>query len=139
MSIDTFLSHVKGVRKAGKRAWLCSCPSHADSSPSLKVTHAEDGRVLIHCFAGCSPGEVLGAVGLSMEDLFEEPLYHRGKQLKRGIYPRDVLIALKTEIMIVMISSFDLRKGKALSEVDQERLGLAYERLAEAIELAGVA
>ena len=138
MSINILLSHVKGVKKAGRAAWMCNCPSHEDRSPSLKITQAEDGRVLIHCFAGCSPSDILGAVGLTMEDLYEEPLFHRAKPLKPGIYPRDVLKALRTEFMIVMISAFDLRKGKALNDVDMSRLDLAYERFSNAVELAEI-
>jgi hypothetical protein len=138
MSINILLSHVKGVKKAGRAAWMCNCPSHADRSPSMKITQAEDGRILIHCFAGCSTQDILGAVGLTMDDLFEDTLYHRAKPLRPGIYPRDVLKALRTEFMIVMISAFDLRKGKALNEVDMSRLDLAYERFANAVELAEI-
>ena len=34
--------------------------------------------------------------------------------------------------------SFDLKKGRALSDEDQARLGLAFERITDAIELAGI-
>jgi hypothetical protein len=40
--------------------------------------------------------------------------------------------------MIVMISAFDLRKGKALNDVDMSRLDLAYERFSNAVELAEI-
>ena len=47
------------------------CPSHPDKRPSLVVTRKPD-RVLLHCFAGCKPDEVLTKLGLSLRDLFLE-------------------------------------------------------------------
>ena len=140
MAIDSLLSRVKGLKKTSSATWMCKCPSHQDRLPSLSIRLAEDGRVLVNCFGGCSTDDVLGAVGLEMTDLFDDgPLYHRAKPLKGAkVFPRDVLKLLRTEIMIVAISSFDLRKGKKLSDVDQERLNTAYERITHGLELAEI-
>ena len=139
MAIETLLSRVNGLKKTSATTWMCKCPSHQDSRPSLSLRLVEDGRVLVNCFGGCSTEDVLGAVGLEMTDLFELPLYHRAKPLKGAkVFARDVLKLLITELMIVMISSFDLRKGKALNAVDQARLQLAYERISHGIELAEI-
>jgi len=40
------------------RYGLARCPAHADSTPSLKVSE-KNGRVLVHCHAGCSQAEVI--------------------------------------------------------------------------------
>lgn len=48
------------------------CPSHEDSSPSLHVTKAGDGKIMLHCFAGCSTESVVSALGLTMKDLFPD-------------------------------------------------------------------
>jgi hypothetical protein len=104
----------------------------------MKITQAEDGRILIHCFAGCSTDDILGSVGLTIDDLFDTPLYHKAKPLRPGVYPRDVLHALQTEFMIVMITAFNMRKGKSISDIDLSRLDLAYERFSNAVELAGI-
>jgi hypothetical protein len=48
------------------------CPAHPDRTPSLSVTQAEDGRWLLHCFAGCHPDEILAAAGLGWLDLFPD-------------------------------------------------------------------
>jgi hypothetical protein len=45
------------------------CPAHDDHGPSLHVTQAADGRWLLHCHAGCAPGAVVAALGLSFADL----------------------------------------------------------------------
>ena len=40
---------------------LCLCPAHNDRAPSLHVTES-DGKVLVHCFAGCSNEAVIEAL-----------------------------------------------------------------------------
>lgn len=44
------------------RGGLCRCPAHEDRSPSLSVSETRDGRVLVHCFAGCPQPAVIGAL-----------------------------------------------------------------------------
>ena len=50
------------------------CPAHDDrNTPNLHVREAEDGGVLLHCFAGCDQDEVLAALeerGVRGRDLF---------------------------------------------------------------------
>ena len=48
------------------------CPAHADSTPSLQVCRAGDGKILLKCFAGCTTESVVGALGLTMKDLFPD-------------------------------------------------------------------
>jgi hypothetical protein len=67
---EALLSRLQGVKGRDGR-WVARCPSHDDGSPSLTVK-AMDSRVLIHCFAGCTPETVLQSVGLSMSDLFAD-------------------------------------------------------------------
>ena len=50
----------------------CRCPSHEDGSPSLTIGIGDDGRVLLHCHAGCSTGAVVESRGLEAKDLFPE-------------------------------------------------------------------
>lgn len=57
------------ARRTGRLKWLARCPAHEDRSPSLSITEGRDGRVLVHCFAGCKPEAVLKAVGLTFADL----------------------------------------------------------------------
>lgn len=58
----------------GKGEYLAFCPAHDDrNTPNLRVREAEDGRVLLHCFAGCGQDEVLAALtekGIGKTDLF---------------------------------------------------------------------
>jgi hypothetical protein len=36
-----------------RNGWSARCPAHDDHNPSLSITEDRDGRVLLHCFAGC--------------------------------------------------------------------------------------
>lgn len=67
---DAILGQLRGVRKAGDRAWLACCPAHEDARPSLSISVASSGAVLLHCFAGCDVRAIVRALGLSMRDLF---------------------------------------------------------------------
>lgn len=37
---------------------MCRCPSHQDKTPSLSIRQGHEG-ILVHCFAGCDPDDVL--------------------------------------------------------------------------------
>lgn len=67
--IDILLPRLDKVRGSCPQ-WTAICPAHEDGSPSLSVKSLEDGRVLIHCFAGCHASDVMAAAGLSLSDLF---------------------------------------------------------------------
>lgn len=65
------LDRLQNVKKSGD-GWMCSCPSHGGND-CLTVSD-EDGKTLIHCFAGCDTGDVMAAIGLSLRDLFADSL-----------------------------------------------------------------
>lgn len=52
----------------------CICPCHADKTGSLMVKLEDDGRILMHCQAGCSVQDVCKAIGVELSDLHERPL-----------------------------------------------------------------
>ena len=45
------------TRSAG--AWKARCPAHDDHDPSLSISD-QDGKILVHCHAGCSQDAVIG-------------------------------------------------------------------------------
>lgn len=49
--------------------YLTTCPGHADSKPSLRVTVGRSGKVLLKCRAGCTTEHVMDSLGLEMTDL----------------------------------------------------------------------
>jgi hypothetical protein len=78
--VQAVLDRLQGVRshqEAGK--WEARCPAHEDRKPSLGVAVGDDGRVLLHCQAGCSVEAIVGAIGLTIADLFAGEQNHNGK------------------------------------------------------------
>jgi DNA primase len=69
--IDRVLERLEGV-KTHNGYYKALCPAHDDGEPSLTVSEGEDARVLLKCFAGCSFGAVVEALGLDERDLFTD-------------------------------------------------------------------
>ena len=49
----------KGRKCKESPGYVACCPAHEDRSPSLSLRDADDGRVLVHCHAGCSQSDVI--------------------------------------------------------------------------------
>jgi len=69
-ALDKVLARLQKVRRTA-RGWSAQCPAHDDGENSLSVGVGRDGRVLLKCFAGCTTAAVLGKLGLTMRELFE--------------------------------------------------------------------
>lgn len=41
---------------------IACCPAHHDRNPSLSISQADNGRVLLHCHRGCPQDEVIGVL-----------------------------------------------------------------------------
>jgi hypothetical protein len=72
MRTDGVLARLKLVRPS-RLGWVALCPAHPDRSPSLSIREGDDGRTLVHCFAGCSVDSIVAALGLKLSDLFATP------------------------------------------------------------------
>jgi hypothetical protein len=60
MSAESLARALSG-RKAGA-AWMARCPVHDDREPSLSITDARNGKVLVRCHAGCDQRDVIAAL-----------------------------------------------------------------------------
>lgn len=70
---DALQQHGCAVR--GRSA---QCPAHEDRAPSLSLGGRKDGDgVVLNCHAGCTTEDVVAALGLTMQDLFDEPVPER--------------------------------------------------------------
>lgn len=74
-SFDTFRRAIEAsqLKTANVRADSMSfqCPAHPDRNPSASAAY-KNGKVLVHCFTGCDSRDVVDALGLKMDDLFDE-------------------------------------------------------------------
>ena len=50
--------------KRNGNGYIDHCPAHEDKNPSLSINYAPDGKLLLHCFAGCSFEEIINAAGI---------------------------------------------------------------------------
>jgi len=65
VSLQLLLERLDEVKQSGS-GWSARCPSHDDAHASLSVGLGDDGRVLVHCHAGCPAERVVEAIGMTM-------------------------------------------------------------------------
>jgi putative DNA primase/helicase len=126
--LEAVLQHLSGIVKAGKNL-KALCPAHGDKTPSLSVATGDDGRVLLHCFSGCSVESVVNAVGLAMTDLFPQGATHCKVPSVSGVSLRELRQAADFERQILFIVKADQMHGRAVSQIDLERARLAMQRV----------
>lgn len=129
MSTENILTRLDKVRKTSGHSWIACCPAHGDKSPSLAIKEIEDGRTLLHCFAGCGAVEVLDSIGLTLKDLYPESLGQNIKSIKKPWIAQDVLRCLALEVLIILQCANALKKGVPLSADDLKRLHVSATRL----------
>jgi hypothetical protein len=69
MRVDELLEYFPDHKKSGT-GWTARCSGHEDKNPSLTISEGQDGRILLHCHAGCTPDAICSAIGLTLADLF---------------------------------------------------------------------
>ncbi len=134
MTIETLISRVDGVKETGPGKYLSRCPAHDDRSPSLAIKDGDDGRVLIHCFAGCETDNVLSAIGMTFSDIMPERIgsEHSYKPVRNRVNARDALEALDHEALVVSVIASDLQERRNIDEPTWARLSLAVSRINDA-------
>jgi 5S rRNA maturation endonuclease (ribonuclease M5) len=68
--------------------WLAKCPAHEDSNPSLSIGQNEDGKLLLHCHAGCSYEQVAKALGVSTKNTAAPKTFKRRKRVQQAEDPK---------------------------------------------------
>lgn len=136
MSAATLLDRVDAVRKTGGDRWTARCPAHDDRGPSLAIRELDDGRVLVHCFAGCAAHEIVRAAGLTLAELFPPRLLdgHSAKGERRPFPALDVLRSVAQEALIVAVAALRVAGGHLLPPEDRERLLVASRRIRNALD-----
>jgi len=129
MAIDSLLSDLDGVRETGHKKYVARCPAHEDRSPSLAIKDCGDGRVLIHCFAGCETEDVLSAVGLTFADLMPERINGQHSFRPQRFDTRQVLATLDHESLVVAIIGADFLEYRAIDNPTWSRLSKSVERI----------
>lgn len=139
MSAGNLISRLDRVKRTGAGRWQARCPAHDDKGPSLSVRELDDGRVLVHCFAGCEVHAVLSAVGLSFDEMFPpRDLGHHAKREGRPFPAADILRAVAFEALVVAVAGSAMLAGEPFNVFDRDRLFLAVSRIQAALEAGGL-
>lgn len=126
------VARLDGVRERGPGCWIARCPAHEDRTPSLSVRETQDGTILLHCFAGCSPADILAAVGLELRDLFpRRPEHYQPPLRDRRHYAaaRDAITLLSAEADVVLLAAENIIQNATFTDNDLERVRLAADRI----------
>lgn len=132
--IENLLGQLTKVKQTGQGGYIACCPSHDDKRPSLAITETPEGKVLLHCFGGCTVYEILQSVGLTFDSLFPETRSEFSKPIKNPFSAAAVLRCIQTEALIVAVAACNIANGIKLSDDDLQRLVTAASRIGACYE-----
>lgn len=69
MIVEEVLDRLPGAAKCAS-GWHAKCPAHDDARDSLSIANGAEGRILLHCHAGCTTDAICAALGIRVADLF---------------------------------------------------------------------
>ncbi len=133
MSATNLLNQLSRVKKTGADRWMACCPAHQDKTASLSIKDLPDGRMLLHCFAGCEPDAVLAAIGLTFADLMPERLQGDFKPVRFAFSALDALRALVADLLFIRLCALSMSKGRELIASDLESLHESADRIENAL------
>lgn len=61
LTAESLAAQLEKPKRSGA-GWMACCPSHDDSTPSLKIDDGESGKLLLRCHGGCDQRAVLDAL-----------------------------------------------------------------------------
>jgi hypothetical protein len=130
---DKLLPLLDGVRRTGADRGIARCPAHEDRHPSMSWREADDGRLLIKCWGGCSADAIVHGVGLEMHDLFPQREPAPGAaSVRRPWSAADLIDVAAFEAMVAVMVTADIVAGKP--DADRNRLVKAAFTLADMAE-----
>jgi hypothetical protein len=136
MSAEALISRLEKPRATGRGSWVCRCPAHEDKSPSLTVREVDDGRVLVHCFAGCSVEDILGAVGLDFDALFPpKAIADRVAPMRRPFPAADVLECVMRDALTVQQVAAEAQRTGGVTPHQRALLQKAVARVSAAQDM----
>lgn len=137
-AVEIILGRLDDVQRSGN-GWRAKCPSCGGRGGKVSIAEGDDGRALLHCFGGCDAVAVTQAAGLTLADLFPEPLKDDSPESRRRMRraAREsqwgaALDVLDLEAHVIFIHACDMATGKALSGGDVARLATAIRRVSDA-------
>lgn len=108
--------------------FVCFCPAHKDGkerSPSLWITQHE-GKVGMHCFAGCTYDEITAAIGITPSHLFDDHGSPRQKVEKEYKFED-----AQEDAMLIAINRAAAKRGETIKDSDEKAVAAAAIRLSK--------
>jgi hypothetical protein len=134
--LENLLNRLESVRPCGE-GYRADCPNGHRSRGNLSIKQCDDGRILIHCFSGCSLNEILDATGLRIADIMPERINYKSspqqvKKWRQDATHRDWAEFAKDfghECLIVYVAGLQLCNNEPLNSEEMDRLKLALKRI----------
>lgn len=121
-NLEKLLSRLQKVEQlpAGSHIarYRACCPAHDDSKPSLSVTLAQSGAILLKCWTGCSAEEVITAAGMEMTELFPPVDRHHSPKVRRPFSADQAASVVSSDASILALAAAKLRNKEPLSDKD---------------------
>ena len=118
MHFDEFICRLRNVRKINKQTATASCPAHKDQKPSLRITVGHKQPIVLTCYAGCSPLEIVESMGLTFADLCEERDLPIGNGMAQPTIDRQIVIKAAQEQIYL---AFHYLKAVTNQEISPEQ------------------
>jgi putative DNA primase/helicase len=81
LTLHELLTYFKVSKKMNETSYQCVCPVHKDSKASLTIS-LNNGKLLLHCHAGCKTEDILKAVELTFNDIGDHETPHWKERLE---------------------------------------------------------
>jgi len=88
MNLVKFIQHFNSVKCTSNNKYMAKCPCHDDKNASLSISE-ENGKILLHCFAGCDTQTIVNSIGLTLKDLFIEEQKNKKDILEKEYFYTD--------------------------------------------------
>lgn len=136
--INALLSRMEKVRRYGD-SWRACCPAHGGDGQNLKISQTPEGHILLKCFShGCAVEDIVGAIGLTLQDIMPESRYKETIKSKPNLLSHSEGMSLiKFEAQVVLASAYAQRKGE-FSTDDLARLEVSMNRIHNVLRACGL-
>lgn len=113
-------------------------PLRNDRTPSVYISEAEDGTVLVKDFGGDGVAEMLSAIGVDIASLFPpKPDQHYVKPTRARVAVNDLVRLIGNDLRLVLVAARMTINKEQLAERDMKLLDEAIDRITDGLSFAG--
>ena len=136
--INALLSRLPKVKRYGNSYRAC-CPAHGGDGQNLKISQTQEGHILLKCFShGCAVEDIVGAIGLTLQDIMPEERHSETVKPKANLLTAsEGLKLVQYEARLVLASAYAIRKGQFLAD-DLARLEKSVTRINNVTQACGL-